>query len=94
MSSIGSPIQTSLIQTAQAQQVAGKSRDREKSAASDSARRMADQVDLRVAGVEGDDAVRRLPGNDSEQAAAERRARRSPQRPSRLPETDRVDLTA
>ncbi|MHC4990789.1 MAG: hypothetical protein ACYTGC_07385 [Planctomycetota bacterium] len=69
----GSPIETSLVQTAQAQQVASKSRDREK-AASEQARRSADQVELRVAGVESADAIRKLPQNESEQAEEEHRS--------------------
>lgn len=70
----GSPIDTSLLQTAQAQQTASKARDKER-AESDRARRFADQVELRVAGVESAEAVRRLPKNDSEQAEAEHQSR-------------------
>ena len=73
MSTIGSPIETSLLQAAQAQQAASKARDREKAAA-ESKRRHADQVELRVAGLETDEAVRALPENDSEQAEQEQRA--------------------
>ena len=73
MSTLGSPIETSLLQTAQAQQAASKSRDREK-AASQSARRFADQVDLKVAGVESADAVRQLPHSDSEENQQEQRS--------------------
>ncbi len=96
MSTIGSPIDTSLLQTAQAQQAASRSRDREKAAATDSARRMRDQVELRVAGVEHDDAVRRLPSNDSEQAEAERRSRprSQPPPPPAGEGPEHVDLTA
>lgn len=74
MSTIGSPIETSLLQAAQAQQSASKARDKEK-AATDSARRFADQVDLRVAGLETAEAVKALPQNDSEQEKAERHAK-------------------
>ena len=77
MSTIGSPIETSLVQTAQAQLSASKARDKEK-AASDSARRFADMVELRVAGVEDSEAIRKLPSNDSEQAADEHQAKDLP----------------
>ncbi|MDY7107691.1 MAG: hypothetical protein SYC29_03550 [Planctomycetota bacterium] len=74
MSSIGSPIDTSLLQAAQAQQQAAKGRDREK-AATESARRFQDLVDLRVAGMETAEAVRRLPQNESEQAETEQESK-------------------
>ena len=97
MSSIGSPIDTSLLQTAQAQQVASKARDREK-AASESARRFQDLVDLRVAGVESADAVRRLPQNESEQAEREHQAQDHSKSKSEEDEDDashvRVDVQA
>ena len=51
MSTIGSPLETSLLQSAQAQQSASKARDKEK-AATDRRARYQDMVDLRVAGVE------------------------------------------
>jgi len=70
MSSIGSPIDTSLLQTAQAQRTASKARDKER-AATESGRRFQDLVDLRVAGTESEEAVRSIPKNDSEQAEAE-----------------------
>jgi len=69
----GSPIDTSLLQAAQAQQQASKAKDRER-AVSDTARRFRDRVELRVAGVEAPDAVRDVPENDSEQADSEQRA--------------------
>lgn len=69
MSMLG-PVESSLIQAAQAQQVAGKARDRER-AALERQRRLQDQLDLRVAGVEAADVVKRLPGNGSEQADEE-----------------------
>ena len=62
-----------MIQAAQAQQVASKARDREK-AATERGRRLQDQVDLKVAGVESADAIRKLPNNDSEQAESEQRS--------------------
>jgi hypothetical protein len=71
MSSIGSPIDTSLLQAAQAQQVASKTRDRER-AATERGRRSQDLLELRVAGLEAAEAVRRLPHSDSEEAEAER----------------------
>ncbi len=85
----GSPINTSLLQAAQAQQVASKDRDRSR-AADDRGRRYQDLVDLRVAGVESADAVRQLPQNDSEQAEDEHRSSRDPGEPER----PHIDLTA
>ena len=74
MSTIGSPIETSLLQAAQAQQVASKKRDRERAGEAESGRRLRDLVDLRVAGVEETEAPRDIPENDSEQAESEHRA--------------------
>jgi hypothetical protein len=90
MSTIGSPIETSLLQAAQAQQTASKARDREK-AATERARRFADMVELRVAGVEDTEAIRKLPSNESEQAEAEHQSR-----DPRPPEDDRprIDVKA
>lgn len=73
MSSIGSPIDTSLLQTAQAQQTAAKAKDKEKEA-SRRGRRLQDLVDLRVVETEGPEALRKLPRNDSEQADSEHEA--------------------
>ncbi len=73
MSVIGSPIETSLLQAAQAQQAASKARDKEKAARDSSARRFQDVIELRVAGVENAEALRKLPPNDSEQAEQEHR---------------------
>lgn len=70
MSVVGNPLETSLVQAAQAQQTASKARDKEKAAA-ESARRFQDLVELRVAGVESPEAIRKLPQNDSEQAESE-----------------------
>jgi hypothetical protein len=75
VSVIGSPIETSLLQAAQAQQVASKARDSEKASRDSAARRFQDMVDLRVAGVESADAPRRVPPNDSQQAHDERKHR-------------------
>ncbi len=95
MSTIGSPIDTSLIQAAQAQQTASKSRDKER-AASEQARRFQDQVELRVAGLEHSDAIRKLPQNDSEQAEDEhqRQLARQPQHRPNDGETHPIDVTA
>lgn len=73
MSVIGSPIDTSLLQAAQAQQVAARARDREKAARETAASRFRDLVDLRAAGVTGAQAPRKVPANDSQQADAERK---------------------
>jgi hypothetical protein len=95
MSSIGSPIDTSLLQAAQAQQQAAKARDREK-AATESGRRFQDLVDLRVAGMETAAAVRRLPQNDSEQAETEQESknRARPQAPADDEDHPHVDVQA
>ena len=95
MSSIGSPLNTSLLQTAQAQQTASKARDKEKATTS-SARRFQDLVDLRVAGLETAEAVRKLPMNDSEQAESEHQARNPlpPLPPDEEEERPRVDIQA
>jgi hypothetical protein len=74
MGIIGSPIDTSLLQAAQAQQVASKAKDSERAARDASARRFKDMVELRVAGVEAIEAIRKLPANESEQAEEEHRA--------------------
>lgn len=95
MSSIGSPIDTSLLQAAQAQQQAAKARDREK-AATESGRRFQDLVDLRVAGMETAEAVRRLPQNDSEQAETEQESknRARPQMPADDEDHPHIDVQA
>ncbi len=92
MSTIGSPLNTSLIQTAQAQQTASKARDRER-AASERTQRYKDMLDLKVAGVESTEAVRQLPHSDSEQAGHESDARKEPaKRPAR--NDKHIDLQA
>jgi hypothetical protein len=93
VSSIGSPIETSLLQAAQAQQMASKARDREK-AVTEGARRHEDMVDLRVAGVETEDAVRRLPRNDSPEAGIEHRSQERMQPQRDVPDRPRVDVQA
>lgn len=95
MSVSGTPIEGSIIQAAQAQQVASKARDREK-AVSDRTQRFLDAVELRVAGVESAEAVRPLPQNDSEQAEAEHDAAAGRQPSGDASDEDRphVDLRA
>ncbi len=73
MSVLG-PIDTSLLQAAQAQQVASRARDRERADRDNAARRFRDMVELRVASVEAAEALRKLPANESEQAEEEHRA--------------------
>lgn len=70
MSVIGSPIDTSLVQAAQAQQTAAKARDRERKV-EERTQRYIDELELKVGGLESTEAVRRLPKNDSEQAQSE-----------------------
>ncbi len=77
MSTISSPLDTSLIQAAQAQQTASKARDRERAEA-ERTQRYTDMLDLKVAGVVSSDAARQLPRNDSEQADHDREARKQP----------------
>lgn len=74
MSTIGTPIDMSLLQTAQAQQKAGNARDLER-ARNERSRRTQDRVELRIGDTEDSDALRRLPHNDSEQAGSEQRAK-------------------
>ncbi len=97
MSNVGSPIITSLIQAAQAQQTASKTRDL-KRAESERTQRFADQVELRVAGVESSEAVRQPPQNDSEQAGTRHQAKdhhRSGEPPNELDaERPHVDVKA
>ena len=90
MSVVGSPIETSILQAAQAQQMASKARDREK-AASDTARRHRDRLEIRMSGVEDAEALRGLPDNSSEQAKQEHRQGRQHEP---LPDKDqpRIDV--
>jgi hypothetical protein len=89
----GTPIDMSLLQTAQAQQTASKARDKER-ASTDRAQRFRDQVELRVAGVEGAEAPRQLPQNDSEQAEAEHRSEDHRLPPDEGDDSGHVDVTA
>jgi len=92
MSIIGSPLDTSLIQAAQAQQVASKARDRER-AVSDQSQRYKDMLDLKIAGIESAEAARQLPHSDSEQAEVESEARKEPATRDSNPD-EHIDLTA
>lgn len=92
MSTIGSPIDTSLLQAAQAQQTASKARDRER-AATEQTQRYKDMLELRVAGVESVDAARQLPHSDSEQADHEREAGRQPEKRDGE-DAEHIDVTA
>ena len=92
MSIIGSPLDTSLVQAAQAQQTASKARDRER-ATTERGQRYTDMLELRVAGMESGEAVRPLPHSDSEQADHEREGKKQPvQRDS--DDVERLDVTA
>ena len=89
MSTIGSNIELSIIQTAQQQQAAAKARDR-KRAREESTREVSDEVDLSVGEVESSHAIRKLPKNESEQAGDEHhRSQPAPPHGKR-----RIDLTA
>ena len=92
MTTIGSPLDTSLIQAAQAQQVASKARDRER-AVTEQTQRYKDMLDLKVAGIESAEAARQLPHSDSEQAEVESEARREPAIRDDKPD-EHIDLTA
>ena len=93
MSVISSPVDASLVQAAQAQQTASKARDRER-AATDGAQRYADMVELRVAGVEAAEALRRLPQNDSQQAGSEHEAQDQYSPPSGEQGSGHIDVQA
>jgi uncharacterized protein (DUF2147 family) len=90
MSTIGSPIDTSLLQAAQAQQTASKTKDRER-VASEQTQRYKDMLELRVAGIEAAEAARQLPHSDSEQADHDREARKQPKKRE---DNDHIDVTA
>ncbi len=93
MSISGSPIDTSLVQAAQAQQTASKMRDREK-ALTEKTQRYADQLELRVAGMESSEALRQLPENASEQADAEHEAKGQHDAPISDEDRPKIDLKA
>jgi hypothetical protein len=94
MSVIGSPIETSLLQAAQAQQVASKARDKEKTERDSSARRFQDVIELRVAGVETADAIRKLPSNESQQAEVEHQSHETPHQPDDEQPGGHIDVQA
>lgn len=94
MSTIGSKLEASLAQAVAASQQAARARERE-TARTESARKMQDQVDLRTAGVESDQALRKVPQGSGEHA--ERRQQQAPPafRKSGNPhDKPRIDLTA
>ncbi len=93
MSTIGSPILTSLLQAAQAQQVVSKARDRERRA-SDQTRRFQDLVDLRVAGLETAEAVRDLSSNDPGKAEPEHQAPENSVQHETEEDQPQLDVTA
>ena len=78
MSVVGPTSDASALLAIQAQYVASKARDREKSESANG-RRFEDLVELTVAGVETGDGVRGLPSNDSEQGDQERESRKQQQ---------------
>jgi hypothetical protein len=94
MSTIGSKLETSLAQAVAASQQSARSRERE-NAKTESARKMQDQVDLRTAGVESNQAVRKLPQSDPEQSESrERRSTSLPPKDDGKKKKLRIDLTA
>ncbi len=93
MSTIGSPILTSLLQVAQAQQVVSKARDRERRA-SDQTRRFQDLVDLRVAGLETAEAVRDQKSHDPDKAEPEHQATEKSAHRETEEDQSQLDVTA
>lgn len=91
MSSIG-PIEQSFLLAAQAQKAAARARDKED--ADDRTPRRDDLVDLRVHGVITAGAVKPVPKNDSEQAAAERDRQGETIRRDPDDERPRIDVRA
>lgn len=92
MSSIGSPSAASLLQAAQAQQVASKARDR-KRAEETKTQRDDDLVELRVEGLESAEAIRDLPANDSEQGKAEHESRDNLPNDENSNQKPQIDIT-
>ena len=85
-----SSITASLAQTAQAVQAAMRSRtSRERKPAAPS--RFGDRVELNIEGVDLEEAVQTLQGNDAERAHQERLAR---QQDGRTPSLRRIDVQA
>ncbi len=93
MSTIGSPILTSLLQVAQAQQVVSRARDRERRA-SDQTRRFQDLVDLHVAGLETAEAVRDLSSNDPNKAEPDHQAPEKSAQHETEEDQSQLDVTA
>ncbi len=96
MSFIGSGIEASLAQLAQVQRSAAESKDRER-ASSESARRVADSVRLRVGGIEHLDAARRADNDDLEQKHRGKRQPRRDGQPDHDPDGEdrpNIDVTA
>ncbi len=98
MSAVNPPSShASLVQTAQAQQVASKTRDRQR-AAGERSRRLEDTIDLKVAGVEETEAVRKLPDNDSAEGDDDRHRHHAEEQPYAGDEPDEerpsIDFTA
>jgi len=93
MSTIGSPIHTSLVQAAQAQDTAGRARARER-AVEDRAQRDTDMLELRAAAMESAEAARQLPRNDSEQAGHEHTAHHDRRLKPDDEDRPRIDVTA
>ncbi len=92
MSSISSPSAASIIQAAQAQQVASKARDR-KRAEETKTQRHDDLVELRVEGLESVDAIRDLPANDSEQGKAEHESKDNLPKDESSDQKPQIDIT-
>lgn len=74
MSGFGGPIPAGLAGASGAQEHVGRTRDRKERQQIDASRRLADAVELRVAGVEDTEAVHRPSENDSEEAHQEHQA--------------------
>ncbi len=92
MSSIPSASAASVIQAAQAQQVASKARDR-KRAEETKTQRDDDLVDLKVKGLESAAAVHDLPSNDSEQGKAEHESKDNLPKDENSNQKPQIDIT-
>lgn len=92
MSSIGSPSAASVIQAAQAQQVASKARDRKRSEETRT-QRDDDLVELRIKGLETAEAIHDLPTNDSEQGKAEHESKNNLPKDESNDQKPQIDIT-
>jgi len=92
MSSIPSASAASMLQAAQAQQVASKARDR-KRAEETKTQRHDDLVELRVEGIESTEAIRDLPANDSEQGKAEHESKDNLPKDESRDQKPQIDIT-